>query len=99
MFLMQIPVSVVSSLTSKHHAQIVGRFTWVPSPKGRFTLWPKVERPSISTNQIVRNRAFNLSTLHTKGQCPKVVALQNAYMTILFDQGDGLLKEGWVGQK
>jgi hypothetical protein len=52
MFLMQIPVSVVSSLTAKHHAQIVGRFTWVPSPKGRFTLWPKVERIAIRLQEI-----------------------------------------------
>jgi hypothetical protein len=33
--------------------------------EGRFTLWPKVERPPISTNQIARNQEFNLSTLHT----------------------------------
>jgi hypothetical protein len=33
--------------------------------KGRFTLWPKVERPLISTNQIARNQEFGLSTLHT----------------------------------
>jgi hypothetical protein len=43
--------------------------------KGRFTLWPKVERLSISTNPIARN------------QSPKAVALQNAYMATLFDQG------------
>jgi hypothetical protein len=34
-------------------------------PKGRFTVWPKVERPLISTNQIARNQEFGLSTLHT----------------------------------
>jgi hypothetical protein len=33
--------------------------------KGRFTLWPKVERSSISTNHIARNQEFGLSTLHT----------------------------------
>jgi len=33
--------------------------------KGHFTLWPKVERPLISTNQIARNQEFGLSTLHT----------------------------------
>jgi hypothetical protein len=33
--------------------------------KGRFTLWPKVERPSISINHIARNQEFSLSTLHT----------------------------------
>ena len=39
------------------------------------------------------------STLHTKGQSPKAIVLQNAYMTILFDQGNGLSKEVWVGQE
>ena len=33
---------------------------------GHFTLWPKVERSSIATNQIARNQEFGLSTLHTK---------------------------------
>jgi hypothetical protein len=33
--------------------------------QGRFTQWPKVERPSISTNHIARNQEFGLSTLHT----------------------------------
>jgi hypothetical protein len=33
--------------------------------KGRFTQWPKVERVSISTNQIARNQEFGLSTFHT----------------------------------
>jgi hypothetical protein len=28
-----------------------------------------------------------------------VVALQNAYMATLFDKGDGLSKEVWVGQE
>ncbi len=65
--------------------------------KGRFTLWPKVERPLISTNQIARNHGFGLSTLHTRGQSPKAVALQNAYMATLFDQGEGLSK-GSLGQ-
>jgi hypothetical protein len=34
-------------------------------PKSHFTLWPKVERPSISTNQIARNQEFGLSTLRS----------------------------------
>jgi hypothetical protein len=33
--------------------------------QGRFTLWPKVKGPLISTNQIARNQEFGLSTLHT----------------------------------
>ena len=64
----------------------------IPYQLGRFTLWPKVERPSVSTNQIARNHGFGLSTLHTRGQSPKAVDLQNAYMATLFDQGDGLLR-------
>jgi hypothetical protein len=32
--------------------------------------------------------------LHTRGQSPKAVALQNAYVAILFDQCNGLLKFG-----
>jgi hypothetical protein len=46
--------------------------------------------------QEIKNPA--LSTLYTRGQSPKVVALQNAYIVVLFDQGDGLSKEVWVGQ-
>jgi hypothetical protein len=37
----------------------------------------------ISTNQIARNLEFGLSTLHTKGQSPKAVAILSAYMAIL----------------
>jgi hypothetical protein len=48
---------------------------------------------SISTNQSARNHEFGLSTLHTRGQSPKAIALQNAYMAILFIQYDELLKE------
>jgi hypothetical protein len=62
-------------------------------------LWPKVERPSFYTNQIARSQEFGLSTLHTRLQSPKAVALQNAYMAVLFYQGDGLSKEVWVGQE
>jgi hypothetical protein len=69
------------------------------STKGRFTLWPKVERLSISTNKIARNQEFSLSTLHTRGQSPKAIALQNAYMAILSNQGDKLSKEVWVGHE
>jgi hypothetical protein len=64
--------------------------------RGRFTLWPKVKRPSNSTNQIARNQDLGLSTLHTRGQSPKAVSLQNAYMEILLDVGNGLSKEVWV---
>ena len=39
---------------------------------------------------------FNLLTLDTRGQSPKPAALQNAYVAILFNQGDGLPKEVWV---
>jgi hypothetical protein len=38
---------------------------------------------------------FGLSTLHTGGQSPKAVALQNTYMAIFVDQGDGFSKEVW----
>jgi hypothetical protein len=51
--------------------------------KGRFTLWLKVKRLSIPTNYIARNQEFSLLTLHIRGQSPKVVALQTAYMAIL----------------
>jgi hypothetical protein len=43
--------------------------------KGHFTLWLKVERPSITTIQIARNQEFDLSTLHTRVQSPKAVAI------------------------
>jgi hypothetical protein len=38
-------------------------------------------------SDCAQNQEFALSTLHTKGQSPKAVALQNAYMATLFDQG------------
>jgi hypothetical protein len=37
-----------------------------PIIKDHFTLWPKVEKPSIFTNHMARNREFTLSTLHTR---------------------------------
>ena len=67
--------------------------------KGRFTLWPKVERPSISTNQISRNQEFGLSTLHTRGRSPKSVALFLPTWQHFFDQSDGLSKGVWVVQE
>jgi hypothetical protein len=68
--------------------------------KCRFTLWLKVERPLISTNQIAGNQGYGFSTLHTRGQRPKVVTFQNTYMAGHFDdKGDGLSKEVWVGQE
>ena len=51
------------------------------------------QRPLICTNQMTRKHVFGLLTLHTRGQNPEAVVLQNAYMTILFDQGDKLSKE------
>jgi len=70
---------------------------------GRLTLLPKVERPSSFTNQIARNQEFGLSILYTRGQSPHVVALQNAYMVVLFDsnfdQSDQLSKEVWIKQE
>ena len=67
--------------------------------KGRFTLWPKVERPSVSTNQISRNQEFGLSTLHTRGRSPKSVALFLPTWQHFFDQSDGLSKGVWVVQE
>ena len=34
-------------------------------------------------------------TVEAKGRC----SLQNAYVALLFDQDDGLLKEVWVGHE
>jgi hypothetical protein len=67
--------------------------------KGCFPLWPKVKRLPISTIDIARNQEFDFSILHTRGQSPKAIALQNAYIAILFYQGDGLSKEVWVAQE
>jgi len=44
---------------------------------GPLTLWSNVEKSTISTNQIAKNQEFNLSTLHTKGQSPKVIVLHS----------------------
>ena len=71
----------------------------VPNFKGRFTLWPKVERPSVSTNQISRNQEFGLSTLHTRGRSPKSVAFFLPTWQHFFDQSDGLSKGVWVVQE
>ena len=65
--------------------------------KGRFIQWQQVERLLIFTNLMTRNQEFGLSTLHTRGQSLKAIAIYNAYMVVLFDQGDKLLKEVWVG--
>ena len=56
-----------------------------PHYKGHFTLWLKVKMPSNLTNQIARNQELSLSTLHIRGQSPKTVIFQNAYMVKLFD--------------
>ena len=45
-------------------------------------LWPKVERPSVSTTQIATNQDFGLSTLRTRGQSRKAVAIWNVYMAV-----------------
>ena len=44
-------------------------------------------------------RIVGLLTLRTRGQSPQDSVLQNAYMAIAFDQGDGLSKEVLVGQE
>jgi hypothetical protein len=49
----------------------------------------------ISTNPSASNQQFGLSTLHTRGQSPKATALQNAYMAVFVDHGDGFSKEVW----
>ena len=68
--------------------------------EGYVTLWLNIKKPSISTNQIARNQEFGMSTLHTKGQTPKAVVLQNAYMAFKKkNQGDGLSNEVWIGQE
>jgi hypothetical protein len=52
---------------------------------------------SIFTNHIARNQEFSLSALHNTGQSLKAAVLQNAYVAVFFDQGDGFSKEVWVG--
>jgi hypothetical protein len=61
--------------------------------KGRFTLWPKVERPSISINRIARNQEFGLSTLHTQAKGRRNLKC------LLLQEGDGLSKEVSVRQE
>jgi hypothetical protein len=46
-----------------------------------------------------KNQGVGLSTLHIRGQSPKVVALQNGHMTIFVYQGKKLSKEVWVGHE
>jgi hypothetical protein len=43
----------------------------------------------------------NLSTIHTRGQSPKAIALQNAYMAILFLPRRRTLEGGlgWIGME
>ena len=47
----------------------------------------------VFTNQIVGNQEFSLMTLHTRGQNPKAIALQNVYMAIQTLKG----RLGWTG--
>jgi hypothetical protein len=66
-------------------------------PEGRFTLWQKVEMPSISTNHIARNQEFGLSTLHTKAK----VQSPSQFNIISFWRSYKLSKElrvGWEWQ-
>ena len=55
----------------------------------------EVERLSIFTNQRARNQEFGFSNLHTKAKVPRLSQLK----CLLFDKGDGLSKEDWVGQE
>jgi hypothetical protein len=64
-------------------------------PKGCFTLWQKVERLLISTNHVARHQEFGLSALHTKAK----VQRPTQFKIQLFDEGDELSKEVWVGQE
>ena len=61
--------------------------------KGQLHTMVNGQDSRVFINHIVRNQAFGLSTLHTKGQSPKPVVLQDAYMAIFFDQGVGFLKK------
>jgi hypothetical protein len=63
--------------------------------KGRFTLRPKVERPSISTNEIARNQEFGLSTLHTMAK----VQRPPKFKILLLEENDRLSKKVWVGRE
>ena len=60
------------------------------------SLWRKIETPSIPTNDIARNHEFGLLTLHTSRQNRKTEGL---YIATLFDQGERLSKELWVGHE
>jgi hypothetical protein len=55
----------------------------------------------MSTDQIARNQEFwPLDPSHWRPKSKgKVVALQNVYMVVLFDQGHKLSKEVWVNQE
>jgi hypothetical protein len=50
-----------------------------------------LHQPRLQESQYSASQPFT-----TRGQSPKAVALQNAYMAILCDQGDGLSEEVWV---
>jgi hypothetical protein len=67
---------MISYFTNRRDNKLTATLLPTTHVLGRFTLWPKVERPSSSTNQIVRNQEFGLSTLHTiYGQSSKAVAI------------------------
>jgi hypothetical protein len=46
----------------------------------------------MAEGQDTINQEFGLSTLHTRGQSPKAVTLQNAQMALFFDQGNRFSK-------
>jgi hypothetical protein len=57
--------------------------------EGHFTLRPKVERSSISTNQIARNQEFGLLSFTREAKIQRA----SQFKMLTFDKGDGLLKE------
>ena len=82
-----------------HNLMVTAFGSCVKWPLGPLHIWPKVERPSIPTNQIARNLDLGLSTQRTTSQSPKAATVQNAYTAILFEQGDRLSKKVWVGEE
>jgi len=47
----------------------------------------------VEKSLMARNQEFGLSTVHSRSQSLKVVALKNVHMGALCDQSDGVVKE------
>jgi len=62
-----------------------------------FTLYPKIKRPSIFTNEIARNQELASQTFTLEAKVERLLSYIAVLLDPSFDQSDKLSKEVWVG--